>query len=147
MSELKRSSVVFAGLIIEDEEGRVLFMRRANTGFADGLWSLPGGRVEHGELVNQAGVREAWEEVGLHVQLEDLHTAHVLNTISNDGAPVIGWYLHTTQWKGTPENREPHLCSELAWFPPDAMDPQTEHTDLTAVRAWKQGTATGWHAH
>ncbi len=95
MAKAQRSAVVFAGLIIQNDEGTVLFMRRANTGFADGMWSLPGGRVGHGELLVQAAAREAEEENDLHVHIQDLHTAHVLNKTSNDGTPVVGWYFHT----------------------------------------------------
>lgn len=136
MSQPKRPAVVFAGLIIQNDEGAVLFMRRANTGFADGMWSLPGGRVDHGELLVEAAAREAEEEIGLHVRVQDLHTAHVLNKISDDG--------HTRIWSGTPENREPHLCSELAWIQPHAMAPHTESTDHNAVAAWRSGHVAGW---
>ena len=38
-------------------EGRVLLMRRAGTGFFDGLFSLPGGHVEPGESVRAAARR------------------------------------------------------------------------------------------
>ncbi|MEV4440726.1 NUDIX domain-containing protein [Streptomyces sp. NPDC049577] len=144
MSQPKRPAVVFAGLIIQNDDGAVLFMRRESTGFADGMWSLPGGRVDHGELLVEAAAREAGEELGLHVRVQDLRTAHVLNKISDDGTPVVGWYFHTRTWTGTPENREPHLCSELGWIQPHAMDPHTESTDHNAVEAWMSGHTAGW---
>lgn len=43
---------------------RVLLIRRAKAPFK-GLWSLPGGRVEFGETLLEAIVREAEEETGL----------------------------------------------------------------------------------
>jgi len=52
------------GAIVFDEAGRLLLIRRANPP-SQGLWSLPGGRVEAGESGEQAVVRELLEETGL----------------------------------------------------------------------------------
>lgn len=52
------------GAIVTDEVGRVLLVRRANPP-AQGMWSIPGGRVEPGEADEQAVVRELLEETGL----------------------------------------------------------------------------------
>ncbi|MGD8794946.1 MAG: NUDIX domain-containing protein [Anaerolineae bacterium] len=53
-----------AAAIIQDEEGRVLLIRRG-----DGRgWSLPGGMMEPGERIAEAVVREVWEETGLEVE-------------------------------------------------------------------------------
>ena len=46
-------------------------VRRANDPGA-GLWSLPGGRVEHGEYIGDALRREVAEETGLTVEVRDL---------------------------------------------------------------------------
>ena len=52
------------GAIVFDGDGRLLLIRRANPP-SQGLWSLPGGRVETGESAEQAVVRELLEETGL----------------------------------------------------------------------------------
>jgi len=46
------------------EDGRLLLIRRGH-GQAQGEWSVPGGRVEAGELLAEAVVRELAEETGL----------------------------------------------------------------------------------
>lgn len=51
------------GAVVVDAE-RLLMIRRAQPP-GQGLWSLPGGRVELGETLAQAVVRELSEETGL----------------------------------------------------------------------------------
>ena len=52
-------------LILTDEEGRVLFLRRAETAYGDGGWCLPGGKVDYGETVEQSALKELHEETAL----------------------------------------------------------------------------------
>ena len=46
------------------EDGKLLLIRRGH-GPGEGFWSVPGGRVEAGETVGEAVVRELREETGL----------------------------------------------------------------------------------
>ncbi len=54
------------GAIVHDGGGRLLVIRRGRPP-GEGLWSLPGGRVEPGESDAEAVVRELAEETGLTV--------------------------------------------------------------------------------
>lgn len=106
-------------LLLLDSDGLVLFGRRQNTGFEDGAWHVPAGHLETGESVVQALIREAKEEVGVTIAPEDVEFAHIMHSSSSGGRAAF--FFTVRQWDGTPENREPEKCSELVWFPLDAL--------------------------
>ena len=54
------------GAIVHDSNGRLLLVRRANPP-GEGMWSIPGGRVEPNETDEAAVTREVSEETGLSV--------------------------------------------------------------------------------
>jgi ADP-ribose pyrophosphatase YjhB (NUDIX family) len=56
------------GAVVRDDAGRLLLIRRGHEP-SRGLWSLPGGRVEPGEALEAAVVREVREETGLDVRV------------------------------------------------------------------------------
>jgi len=59
---------VAVGAIAVDHE-RLLLVRRGH-GPGAGLWSVPGGRVEAGETLHEAVIREVVEETGLEVVVD-----------------------------------------------------------------------------
>ena len=72
-----------AAVCLVERDGRVLMIRRG-TDLGYGLWSLPGGFVDRGEVVEAAAAREAWEETGLEVAVDQL-----IGLFSLPGDPVI----------------------------------------------------------
>lgn len=69
--------VLAASAVVLDDEGRVLLVRRAHDP-GRGQWSVPGGRVESGETLEEACAREVLEETGYVVEVgTELWTAHV----------------------------------------------------------------------
>ena len=59
---MARPEVAVGAIVLRDDH---LLLIRRGRGVAEGRWSLPGGRVEHGELLAEATVRELLEETGL----------------------------------------------------------------------------------
>ena len=57
--------------IIVNEEGNVLLAQRGTEPFK-GLWGLPGGKMDWGETIEQTCVREAKEETGLDIEVDEL---------------------------------------------------------------------------
>lgn len=54
--------------IIMDFSSHVLLLKRANTGYGQGAWCLPGGKIDYGQTVAEALLREVREETALEVQ-------------------------------------------------------------------------------
>lgn len=52
-------------LIVCDAKGRILLLKRFNTAHGLGHWCLPGGKVDYGETIEEAGRKELLEETGL----------------------------------------------------------------------------------
>ncbi len=98
---------------------KVLLLRRFNTGWQDGNYSVPAGHVEPGEAVTDCAIREAGEEVGVQLEREDLAVVHVMHRKSEE--PRIDFFFLVKKWNGEISNREPDKCDELAWYPLDGM--------------------------
>lgn len=60
--------VLAVGAVVVDVAGRVVLVRRRWPPSA-GVWTLPGGRVELGESLEQAVLREVWEETTLRARV------------------------------------------------------------------------------
>ena len=102
-----------AGGIVSDESGEMLLIRR------NGRWDLPKGKVEAGETLLEAALREVEEETGIRVESGEwrvVKTYHVFNLYG-------GWHLKQTSWfemraagcrpAGRPQGEEG--ISEVVW--------------------------------
>lgn len=68
---------------IVEQDLKVLFVKRA-TPPGIGLWSLPGGYVDRGEIVEEAACREVFEETGLSIKI-----GNIVGIYSEKGNPVV----------------------------------------------------------
>jgi 8-oxo-dGTP diphosphatase len=105
---------VGVGAIVLNLKNEVLLQLRMNPP-ESGFWSLPGGRVEFGELVEQTIVREVKEEVGLVVSVERLVcvTDHI---VPADTAHWVSPVYLVRIVSGVAENLEPRKTARIAWF-------------------------------
>jgi ADP-ribose pyrophosphatase YjhB (NUDIX family) len=86
--EAPRPTVAVGAFVLDGD--RVLVIRRGRPP-GEGLWSVPGGRLEPGETLAQAVAREVREETGLVVEVGPL--ACVVERMGDDYHFVILDYL------------------------------------------------------
>ncbi len=144
MQLLKRKMrwVRAAGCIIIDDGGNMLLIRRNNR------WDLPKGKVEAGETLFAAAMRESNEETGLDVFAmvgkRPLKTYHIYNLYG-------GWHLKQTSWfvgnvAGNKPTGKPQVeegITDIVWVRPEEWRSNLMHSYGTMrliARKWQQST-------
>ncbi|MFB7716357.1 NUDIX domain-containing protein [Nocardia sp. NPDC056100] len=134
-------------LLILTRGNEVLLARRANTGYSDGLWNLPSGKLESGEDLEAGMIREAAEEIGIGLRRKDIRMAAAVHYLPPDGQARVGFFFHADRWSGEPFNAEPDKCSDLRWFGFDEIPPDTvpyTNAGLDLFRRGEHFSVSGW---
>lgn len=109
-------------VLLQDAQGRVAFILRTNTGWMDQHYGVPAGKVENDESFLQCAVREAEEEVGVSVRMEDLEYIHTMHRQENgEEHNWVDVFFRAKKWQGEPYNAEPQKHGELQWFDLDDL--------------------------
>ncbi len=112
-----RHTIIPASYLILKQENNILLIRRFNTGFEDGNYSMIAGHVDEGETFTEALIREAHEEAGITLSPSDVRVAHIMHRKSHiDAEERIDTYFIAEHWSGKLENKEPHKCDDFSWF-------------------------------
>lgn len=133
-----RFKLILSIYLILIKDRKVLLLRRANTGYEDGKYGLPAGHADGNETARVATAREALEEAGVTIHLEDLVFAHCMHRLQNDER--IDIFFTTDKWEGEPKNMEPEKCDDLSWFPMDNLPPNTIPYIRQAIEYYQGGT-------
>ena len=119
-----------AAVTIIEREGKVLMVRRAgDPGY--GLWSVPGGYVDRGEVVEEAAAREVEEETGLLVKIEGL-----VGLFSEAGSPTIVAAFAGVETGGILQAGPEAL--EVAFFNLDSLPPLAFPRDFQMLHRWRE---------
>jgi ADP-ribose pyrophosphatase YjhB (NUDIX family) len=117
-------------------DGRILLALRRKPPEA-GLWSLPGGKVDFLERVEDAIVREVREEIGVEIALSRLLLVSQL--IGVDGQHWVSPVYLAAIVSGDPENREPGKTQRVEWFAMDAAPANLAQAAREAIGALLDG--------
>ena len=129
---MRASFVIVVHTLVFNAAGELLLLRRANTGFMDGHYALPGGHRQAGEKIVAAAIRECREEA--RVDVADIEPIVVM---PYDGG--VDFIFEATHWSGTPGIGEPDKCDDLLFAPTDALPSPTVAFVEAALECRKQG--------
>ena len=118
--------------VVTGVNGKVLLARRGHPP-RQGLWTIPSGYVDAGEVVEEAAIREVMEEVNVQVTIDRL-----VEVRSQDGNPVIFIVFEGTIVAGEP-SPGPEATAVGLFSEGDLPELAFEH-DGEIIRNWLKGS-------
>jgi 8-oxo-dGTP diphosphatase len=122
-------------------EGDLLLGRRANTGYGDGAYEPPSGRLAERETLVEAAVRVAADQTGIALAPADVSLAHVLHDVSGTGR--MAFFLTADGWSGeacqSPKPAAVGSYSDFGWYPLTELPANMIDRARVAVRNYAAG--------
>ena len=146
----ERFKLIAAVYIVIIRDGKVLLIRRANTGHEDGKYGFPAGHLLPGEAVREGAIREAREEIAVSIEPEDLRVVHTMirKKANTDDGDRIDFFLAANAYSGEPINAEPEKCDDINWFPLEELPENTIayiRQAIQAIRRKQSFSEFGWN--
>ncbi len=134
-----RNPAVGAAVVIFDDAGRLLLVRRAPGATRAGLWSVPAGFVDYGEEIRAAAARELLEETGLEAEIGEV--AHVASNFHDPAKLTVGVWFWATVTGG--EAAPGDDADDLGFFALDDLPELAFDTDRELMARLRAG---GWES-
>ncbi|RIV67503.1 NUDIX hydrolase [Flagellimonas aequoris] len=107
--------IVAGGGFVVNEKGKVLFIKR------NGKWDLPKGKVDKGETIESAAIREVEEETGvtgLKIERFLRTTYHVFKRNGEYWLKQTHWFLMSTDYTGKLVAEKAEGIEKVKWKGP-----------------------------
>ena len=103
----------------------------------EGTWTLPGGKVDFGETIHNAAIRELKEETDLDAK--KLELISVTDEIVHD-AHFVSMGFVCTEWEGEVKTMEPEEITEWRWFPLDELPSPMFKPSAKMIKNYKENS-------
>ena len=130
-------------------DGDLLLGRRANTGYGDGAYEPPSGRLAERETLVEAAVRVAAAQVGIELDPARVSLAHVMHDVSGHGR--MAFFLTADGWDRPGDTLDPRNIgaaarlagtmsySDFGWYPLAELPANMIDRARVAVRNYAAG--------
>jgi 8-oxo-dGTP diphosphatase len=122
---MKKKTVGAGFGVILERNGEILLGRRhkspdkADSVFKSaGVWSLPGGKLDWGESLEEGAIREVMEETGIKIYNPQVISVH---NCKNEYAHFVTIGMTAKKWTGKAKVMEPDEITEWKWFNLDKL--------------------------
>jgi ADP-ribose pyrophosphatase YjhB (NUDIX family) len=121
-SPVPNSLVPSVNVIVTNDAGDILMIRRSD----NGNWAVPGGAIDLGESLPQAGVRETREESGIVCEITGLAGTYtdprhvILYTSNGEARQEFSIVLTARAVSGVPTRSSE--STEVRWVPRDQVE-------------------------
>lgn len=128
-----RNPGVGAAVVVFNDDGKLLMVRRGLGASRSGLWSIPAGFVDYGEEIRAAAARELLEETGLIAEVGDV--VFVASNFHDPAKLTVGIWFAGVVTGGTLEAGDD--ADAVGWFDLDDLPPlafDTDHAFIEGLR-------------
>lgn len=147
-NNIERFKIYGAVYVFLIQDGKIFLLRRANTGWQDGMYNLPAGHIEENETATVAVIREALEEAGVTINASDLRFAHIMHRLNPEKDRVYADYFFAAdKYQGEPRLIEKDKADEAGWFPLDKLPENIIPYLKDAIENYNKGvmfSEAGW---
>lgn len=128
----QRHQITPASYLYLEKDNQVVLLRRFNTGYEDGNYSMIAGHVDEGETFTDCIIREAKEEAGITIKKEDLEVVHLMlkKNLRIDLPDInieeyLDVYIKASNWIDDIKIQEKNKCDDMSWFDIDKLPENT----------------------
>ncbi len=121
--------VALKGIIINN--GKILIIKRNKSEINGDIWETPGGKIEFGETLEEALLREIKEEVGLDVMVDKMLYATTFMSNPNRQLVILTYLCRS-------EGDEIKLSNEHTEYKWVAMDEARKYLDKAIVNDFEK---------